>query len=241
MKATWSKDFPRLYDLYCESDQHDKANYFATFYEVLENSYARPYYERLEEELGQLDDEAWQELKQEASKWVTVRGNLRGYQQLFNILSEVKGYLYLKSEGYEVRFIPREKGQTPDLYGYGRSGSSGVLMEIKTVNISDDELRWVEANSEIGADGIRHPTVGEVRTGLGDSLTSKILDTINTARDQLTSYPCTCAQRKIVYLIINPDLLLALDSRNIDELRAFLEEQGNNQVEIKYCVVGFGG
>ncbi len=243
MKATWSKDFPRLYDLYCQSDQHNKANWFADFDEVLENPLARPHFERLEGELGQLDDEAWRELKQKVSKskYVTVRENLRGWRQLFSILSEVKGYLYLKSEGYEVRFIPEEKGQTPDLYGYGRSGTSGVLMEVKTINISDCEIKWRKANSEIGSDGKRHMTAKQVRTGLGDSLEKKILDTINRAMGQLKSYPCNCAQRKIVYLIINPDRLLALDSRNIYGLIAFLEKQGNNQVEIKYCVVGSGG
>jgi hypothetical protein len=237
MQSKWARDFPRLYDLYCESDQHNKANYFATFYEVLDNPHARPYYERLEEDLQQLDDNTWQELKQKACKYVATKNNRRGYEQLFNTLSEVKGYLYLKSEGYtEVHFIPEENTPTPDLYG--RCGSSGILMEVKTINTSDDELDWIQANSEL-RNG--HMTAREVHIGLGDSLKSKIINTINTAKKQIINHSYTYNEigRKIVYIIINPDLQLALDSRNINELLAFIEKQANNQVEVKHCFRGW--
>ena len=185
--------------------------------------------------MQQLDDNAWRGLKQKAVKYVTIRDKRRGYEQLFNTLSEVKGYLYLKSEGHtEVHFIPEENTPTPDLYG--RCGSSGILMEVKTLNKSDDELDWIQANSEL-RNG--HMTARGVRTGLGDSLKNKIIDTIDTAKEQLLSYSRNGIQRKIVYLIINPDLQLALDSRNIHELLAFIEEQDNNQVEVKHCFRGW--
>ena len=124
--------------------------------------------------------------------------------------------------------------QTPDLYG--RYGSTGILMEVKTINRSDDELDWIKANSEL-RNGRR--TARGVHKGLSDSLANKIIDTINKAKKQLMSYSCNEVQRKIVYLVINPDLQLALDSRNINKLVAFIEEQDNSQVEVKHCFRGW--
>ncbi len=235
MQPTWAVDFPRLYELYSDSNTASKANYFANFENAVNILDARIQYKRLEEDLQQLDDNAWRGLKQKTVRYVSIRDKHRGYEHLFNSLSEVKGYLYLKSEGYtEVHFIPEENTQTPDLYGC--HGSSGILMEVKTINISDDELHWIKANSEL-RNG--HMMARGVRNGLGDSLKLKIIDTIDTAKKQLMSYSCNGVQRKIVYLIINPDLGLALDSRNIDELVAFIEEQDNGQVEVKHCFRGW--
>ena len=73
MKPTWAKVFPKLYELYCESDQADEANYFTAFDNVLKMPLARFRYEQLEEELGQLDDVAWQEFKQRVLTYVTIK------------------------------------------------------------------------------------------------------------------------------------------------------------------------
>jgi len=235
MRATWSKDFPRLYDLYCESDQQDEANYFATFYEVLENPYVRPYYERLEEELGQLDDVAWQGLKRKVFRYVGIRNSQRGYSQLFDLLNEAKGYLYLKSQGCEeIRFIPEDSDGAPDLITH--CGGSVFLLEVKTINKSKEENDIIKANSERPV--VVRMQVIEGRLGLDDSLKRKITGKINKAKRQLMSYACDGIQRRIAYLIIHLDIALASDSRNIDELAVFIEEQGNNQVEIKHCLSG---
>ena len=178
MKASWGQTYPRLYEIFCESDRDNRQNYFWDFDETLGNPLAQPHYERLEEDLQQLDKKAWQELKKKACGDVTAENNRRGYEQLFNDLSEAKGYLYLKSEGYtEVRFIPKENTQTPDLYGC--RGSSGILMEVKTINISDEELNYLKANREL-RNG--HMQARDVRNGLSDSLKSKIINTINKAK-----------------------------------------------------------
>ena len=246
-KPTWSVDFPRLYELYSESDTISKVNYFALpkFQNAVNITDTRTQYEdeliqykRLEKDLQQLDGNAWRKLKQKAVKYVAIINKHREHEQLFNTLSEVKGYLYLKSEGCtEVRFISEENTQTPDLYG--RHGNSRILMEVKTINRSDDERDWIRANSEINVDGIRHMTARGVRTGLSDVFKDKIRGTIDTAKRQLMSYRCNGVQRKIVYLVISPDLSVALDSRSIEELEAFIGEQGNSNVEVEHCFRGW--
>jgi len=230
MEPTWAEDFPRLYELYHESDQHDEANYFARLPEELKNPYARPSYERLEEELEQLDDGAWQEFKEKVLSYITIMDSRRGYEQLFDLFMEVKGYLYLKSEGCEkIHFIPEGDTKTPDLCA--RCGSSTVLLEAKTINKSDEEIDWIRANSE-RPDG--RMQAKEVRLGLGDSLKRKIADKINKAKEQLMSYACEGVQRRIVYLIIHLDILRALDPRNLGELVAYIDEQSDEQIEVMH-------
>jgi hypothetical protein len=241
MQSVWARDFPRLYELYCDSDTANKANCFVYFEENLGNPLAVASYEQLEQDLQQLDANAWQELKCRAIKYVGIRDEHRGYEQLFNTLSESKGYSYLKSEGCtEVRFIPEENTPTPDLYGC--CGSSGILMEVKSINKSDDDLDWTEGNlkeylnwKEGNPQRLR---VREYRKGLGDSLKGKIMGKINEAKVQLVSYACNGVQRKIVYLVIDLDILVARNSRNFDELAAYIDEQSDEQSEVKHCFCG---
>ncbi len=237
MHPIWAVDLPRLYELYRDSDTTSKANYFIfiNFENAVNIPDVRSHFKHLEEDLQQLDDNAWRELKQKACKYITIKDKTikdkrPRYEQLFDTLSEVKGYLYLKSEGCtEVHFIPEENTPTPDLYG--RCGSSGILMEVKTLNKSDDELDWIKANSEL-RNG--HMTARGVRTGLGDLFKNKIIDTIDTAKEQLMSYACEGVKRRIVYLIIHLDILYALDPRNLGELVAYIDGQSDEQIEVMH-------
>jgi len=232
--SSWAENFPRLYELYRNSDQENEANYFASFDEVLKNPLAQSHYERLEEELTQLSDVAWQEFKQKVLRYVTIRDSLRGYNQLFECFNEVKGYLYLKSEGYkEIHFIPKEDSKTPDLRAC--CGSSIVLLEVKTINTSADEIKWIRENSEIGADGVRHMEAREVRQGLNQGLNDKITKAVEEAREQLLSHACEGVEHRIVYLVIHLDRLLALDSSNLIKLAAYIGKQGDEQIEVKHC------
>jgi len=234
MKASWAKDFPRLYELYRDSNQASEANYFAKFDKVLDNPNARPHYEQLEKDLEQLDRGEWNVLKQKAYRYVTVKHNRRAYEQLFNTLSEVKGYLYLKSEGYEeIHFIPEKDTWTPDLCGH--SGSALILMEVKTINTSDDELDWITENSKFQKGSMQ---AREVQVGLPHSLKHKISDTVNTAKRQLMNYACKAVQRRIAYILIHLDIKVALGLRNSDELATYVRKQGNKQIEVIY---GFRG
>ena len=205
------------------------------FKNVLNMLNARDQYEGLEKDLQQLDYNAWRELKQKAIKYVAAKHRRRAYEQLFNTLSEVKGYLYLKSEGCtEVHFIHEENTPTPDLYG--RCGSTGILMEVKAINPSDNELDWIRANSELRNGRM---TARGVQTSLPASLKRKITGTINKAKKQLINYPHNEVQREIVYLVIKLDIGTSLNSRNLDELAEYIRRKDNEPFQVKYCFRGW--
>jgi hypothetical protein len=235
MEPAWAVNLPRLYDLYRNSDITSATNYFNKFELVLDSPYARTQYEELEQNLQQLADNAWQELKQKALKHVDTKHTLRAWEQLFNTLSEVKGYLYLKSEGCkEIQFIPKGNTPTPDLYG--QCGSTGILLEVKAINPFDIDLQWIKANSELHNGRM---TAREVQTGLPVSLKRKITNGINAARKQLMSYPYKRVNRRIAYLVIKLDIGVTLDSRNFNELEAYMKQLDNEQIEVKYCFRGW--
>lgn len=233
MEPAWAKDFPRLYELYLESKTAHLENYFREFDNVLKLPWAHEDYVRLEQELRQLDKPAWQALRQKALKCITIKNELRGHNQLFECLNEAKGYLYLKSEGCkEIHFISEEvikRGvKTPDLHA--RCGRSKILLEVKTINTSDDERKWIQANSLIRDDSTRHMEARVGPRGLDNGLKNKIERAIKKAREQLFSYSAEKVKRRMVYLAINLDILFDCDSRNIDELVAYIQQQGNNQI-----------
>ena len=72
---------------------------------------------------------------------LTSKIKKRGWQALFDVLNEAKGYNHLSGIGCtNIRFIPVSSvpGQkTPDLSG--DLAGARVLCEVKTINISEDE------------------------------------------------------------------------------------------------------
>jgi hypothetical protein len=230
MKTTWAEGFPKLYELYSKSDQADEANYFTAFDKTLNIPLARFRYERLEGDLMQLDDVAWQEFQQKALKYVAKKDRRRGYNQLFECFNEITGFLYLKTEGCEnIHFIPEAKVTSPDLKAGYRN--STVLLEVKTINKSEAEIEWIIANSQLCGSRMR---AGEAIQGLGNSLKLKIADKISEAKHQLLNYPSDGVKRRIVYLVINMDILSALDPRNYDDLAVYVHTQDNTQIEVQY-------
>ena len=233
MPPEWVEDFPRLYDLFCQSVKQNEMNYFIGIEEQLKNPLNRKKYEILEKDLEVLDDIAWQSLKQKILKdnYLTIRDDLRGWYQLFNAFSEAKGYLFLKSENCtEIYFIPKVNTRTPDLCG--KYKDKKILLEVKTVNRSNNNLFWIKENSNFNSG---HMTAREVENGMSDFLKNKIISSIISAKRQLCEYACIGVIRKIVYLVITLDNTTALDSRNIKECEVFIDKQGDDQVEVKHC------
>ncbi|MBA7629363.1 hypothetical protein ES703_36862 [subsurface metagenome] len=131
-------------------------------------------------------------------------------------------------------FIPearkKQNVETPDLCG--RCGGSIVLLEVKTINRSKEEIDVINVNSRRSAVCMQ---VIQVQLGVSDSLKRKITDKINKAREQLTNYAYDGVQRRIVFLKIHLDIS-ARDSRNIAALRAYVDKQSDKQVEV-VCVI----
>jgi hypothetical protein len=230
MKPTWAKDFPMLYDMYCESKQSNKANYFAGFDEALRMPGAQTLYKQLEEDLKQLDGDAWNDLKRKACRCLTDKDDYDRYRELFDYLNEVKGYLSLKSEGCEeIKFItPEGNEKNPDLSA--RCGGAITLLEVKTINTSNCENEWIRDNPKKGEDGADQMQARKVCRGLSDGLRNKITSKLDEARNQLFSYSLEKVERRIVFLAINLDILFAADQRNIDELIGYIQQQSNYRI-----------
>ncbi len=77
-------------------------------------------------------------VKSELAPLLVARIEKRGWQALYDVLNQAKGYIYLRRLGYpDVRFIPRAKARgqrTPDLAAY--SDSIKALCEVKTKRIA---------------------------------------------------------------------------------------------------------
>ncbi|MCC6569778.1 MAG: hypothetical protein IT315_11130 [Anaerolineales bacterium] len=225
----WSQ-FPKINSLFQASELENSANYFslAIQREVLKSEFIQEFYFRLEKELAFLDETAWNQFRQKVLRYITVVDQTRGYQQLFDCFNEIKGYIFLHSQGYKnIEFIAEiNSAPTPDLIG--KDIDRAALVEVKTINHSDNEIVHIKNNSK--GQGM---VVRDVLHALPIALTRKIESTIETASKQLLSYNTEVEiNRRIVYLYINSDVVLSLDNRNIEALKNFCNGLQSESVEI---------
>src|SRR5439155_14209871 len=134
----WSEALPKLYDLYSCSDRTDPNNYFnaPNVMQALDDCDSG--LKEIESDLQPIDGEAWKEFKFKTVPYVTATDRWGWNTQLFDRFNEVKGYVFLKQQGYlDIYFIAEVPGKkTPDLSGKGSDGA--VLLEVKTVHESDN-------------------------------------------------------------------------------------------------------
>jgi hypothetical protein len=216
-----SKDLPMLSELRVDS-RH------AYNFEVTDNLIQAKHLRDIESELQWLDAASWDELKRELIPLATKRDSKRGWQPLFDKLNEAKGYNYLVSIGCtEVKLIPRspiEGQKTPDLQG--RLGSTTVLCEVKTINISDAECASRKGDH-----------AGTILARLPVEFFNKINSTLETARDQMAIYCPTTGTRKIAFVIINYDDILHEYASNYDmQLEQFLATKPVPDLEIVFDI-----
>lgn len=117
--------------------------------------------ELFEQILQQLDPVAWDVLIRNVLPYSCSKVKSRVWQEFWNHMDEARGYVLLKERGYtDVEFIPREKTkkgkneQFADLEG--KTLVSRAILEVKTINRSDDDLHkhdptfWVGRKGENG-------------------------------------------------------------------------------------------
>lgn len=152
----------------------------------------------LEKALERLDTKAWKQLKEKALPLVTQKHPRRQWSQLFNHLYEAFGYDWLAKQGYtDIEFIARrdkESKRTPELFG--KSKSSKAILEVKTINCSEQEIDRRK---------IFPPPVLDLTQGLSDGFKNKFLDDIRSAREQLEKFDVP-TDRKIVLIVIRTDI-----------------------------------
>ncbi|MHB0919634.1 MAG: hypothetical protein ACYC22_01575 [Thiomonas delicata] len=193
------REMPRVYELQdLIRDRSASSAYFQDFgASVRDEPEKRKTWLARERVFQRLDPEAWQFLKSEANPYLTKRNTRgRGHQQLISILNQAWAYNFLIDEGcLRAAFIPparREGHETPDLEGELKE--RGVLCEVKTVSISDNEA----ARRQNGAAG---STFDTLEVGFFNKLTSDLLK----ARSQLESYDGSAGIRRIAFIVLDFD------------------------------------
>jgi hypothetical protein len=193
-QLTSRSQLPRVYelkDLLCDPYHPDA--YFQNFEDHLRDTACFAAYASWEKVLQGLDPAAWLSLKHKAAAYVDHMDKKgRGRQQLFDVFSEALAYNYLRqAEVYSiVRFIPESNGRTPDLEG--TSELARELCEVKTMNISDDEVR---------ARG-GPPASRKAANPLDGGFFRKLDSDIACAKSQLQSYDPSGAAEHLVYIHI---------------------------------------
>lgn len=105
MPESWEKDYPRLHDLYVNSERGHSENYFARFQNHMNFEHGREVYSELEKRLSLLSVSAWSSLRCKALKYVKKKHAKRAWTQLFDILNEAYGYELLLNAGYDKENI----------------------------------------------------------------------------------------------------------------------------------------
>jgi hypothetical protein len=180
VRPRFRTQLPRLYELVdLIADPTDSNAYFARFEDELRDPDCLKTYRRWEREVDLLDRDSWEALKCKAAPYLRSKDSKgRGWTQLFDHIGEARAYNYLiASEGCSaVRFIPESSSTTPDLEGTLVSGR--FLCEVKTLNISDVEVRARRNQGKV-----RSPAVS-----LNEGFFGKLDGTIADAKGQLQSY-----------------------------------------------------
>jgi len=227
------RELPHLYELYRASDKNHPDNYFLGLYLIPPNTLA--HYKRIDDDLSRLSPEAWQALLHKAKRWVTdrVRKDNRHWTKLFDYLNERKGYIFLLKEGYEnIEFIQSSNKSAPDLLG--RRESETALLEVKTINISDEDIE--------NRGDLDDPTKGKVqkeRPDLSCFLRRKITKKVAEAVKQLREFDLK-ADRRICYLVIIAGYELWLGNRHgnkaCEKIQSLLNEIQPDDVEISVLI-----
>ena len=181
-------------------------------------------YRDLEQDLAGLDAAAWGFLKSEVKPLLMVRHEKRGWHQLFDKLNQAKGYNHLKRAGYEaVSFIPPVPGcMTPDLEA--RSGTSRVLCEVKTINVSD-----VEAHRRFFGG------VGSVDDQLQAGFFAKLSSDLAKAQAQMAAFDAGPTVRKLAYVVINfDDSLHEYADRYEEQITRYVADHPTHGLEVGF-------
>jgi len=217
-------NFERLYEFkkLCTKFEKPCDCYFHNLDDLLKDQ--NTHYTNLAKELNRLDEISWKYLKEKCSPYLCLNNKKRGWEQLFNILNEAKGYGYLLDKGCNiVQFIStsRKGEETPDLEGSNKGAK--FLCEVKTLNKSDCEIERREKRYAKG-----------VEFNLNEGLQSQLKKIINKAKSQLLNYQVANVKKRIVYIIVcNNDWQPDVKSRIYRQTTFFVKNFIEKGIEIK--------
>lgn len=222
------KKFCRLNELF-ENSQKCHANNFFRFW--LNQDYTAEvdvYFSNLEIELAQIENSVWHDFMEKCLPQVNNFDPKYHWANLWNILNEVKGYIFLKNQGFEhIEFLQVEKYKTPDIKGWSQYGT--VLLEVKNVNRSECDTFWTVFQE------IRILNSSNSATNIIDS---KLKQLYASASEQILEY-CRYAgeaNKKICFFVIDVDILHHLKLRS--EIEKYICEMPTcDLIDIEYVFV----
>lgn len=219
----WKTHFPKLADLYRSSDMSNSSNYFRNDNVLGALSKPSQTAVELEKELQKLSSIAWTEFKSKALKYVCVTHHQRGHNALFECFNEVKGYISLSSEYDDIRFIPEGSTTAPDFIAISKISSA--LMEVKTINESDQELDYFDIP-------LQERDALKAEHAVSESLKAKVNTAIRKAEKQLLGYTAHTVYERIIFLVVRLDFQCATPGTRHD-LGRFLKGQSSSGIKIE--------
>ena len=225
--TTWGQRYPRIFDLYSESRRDRAPNYFE--YPNVQRGLmeGQDFYVFLERQLAAMDEDAWNQFKARAVRYVGQPNRWGLETQLFEAFHEAYGYVELKTAGCrEIRFIPEGRHEAPDLEGTGPDGGR-MLMEVKTINESD----VVQG----GLSPLGSVLVLDTEYEIGTPLQNKLRITVDKGVSQLRSIPGPA--RRILLLFVRLDFNV---ENAADDLHRLMAQLAPRDVEIRCRLLGAG-
>jgi hypothetical protein len=189
-------EFPRIHELrdLLPRELPEGVRFPALDNTIYEFPPKRRFFQGVERDLEQLDAVAWVALRAKMPP-LLKKHRTRVWEPLYDALNEAKGYNHLTRIGcHAVHFIPTAEGmKTPDLGALSPEGGK-VLCDVKTVNISDIEVRRR-----------REGGVATIADQLEDGFFRKIQSDLARAKTQMVTYAQDIPTRKIAYVVVNFD------------------------------------
>jgi hypothetical protein len=209
---------PKLYELFRRSDQQHADNYFVYLGDLILD----PSYQPIEDALGMMDSASLEALFERAAPMVVRRDKQhnRHWTELWDTLSEAKGYSFLQNQGYSsIRFLPCKKTPQPDLFA--EFPSPGAYLEVKCIRQSDSDLS-------------QSSSVRTVSYAFSDGMKRKIRSVLEDAKRQCGSVDDARRCKWFLYLCIDVDSDIAMTRSNFPKLKEFLDELSTDALEIHF-------
>jgi len=136
------QQFVRINELFEKSEKCHKHNFFRCWFDNVEATQEENYYlSTLERDLLQIENAAWPDFMQKCLPLICNQDPKYHWANLWNVLNESKGYIFLKKQGFEnIEFLRENNYRTPDIKALSQNGS--VLLEVKNVNRSESDTFW---------------------------------------------------------------------------------------------------
>lgn len=162
------------------------------------------------------------------------KDNDRVYSPLTDRFNELKGFRYLKENGFkDIRIIPRAKKngqQTPDLEATDKTQNDTIL-EVKSANNSADEIKMLLGKNDIA---------GDVLDSIPKTLVNKIKKGISEKKAQIDNYNSN-AKNKIIFIVIKLDIACSLSDAPIIDMQEIMVEIAKESLPFKivWLIEGF--